>query len=414
MLRGTEDYIGIVGEEVIASIYKKASSLYNKRVININSTFLGGGVAEILSRFIPMMNDVGVDTDWGIVHGNPAFFDITKKFHNALQGGSINLSQIKKKIYLDINEEFAGYTYLNYDCVVIHDPQPLPLIKFYKKHQPWIWRCHIDLSEPNKELWNFLKGFMLKYDIIILSSEKFKKKELPVEQRVIQPAIDPLSLKNRELSQKDILKYVLKAGIPVDKPVVTQVSRMDPWKDPEGVLEVYNRIKEKVDCRLVYCYNLATDDPQGIEIYSKVRNKAKKLIEKGDVIFVIGNNDILVNAIQRFSTVIIQKSIKEGFGLSVTEALWKAKPVVASNVGGIPYQIKDGLTGFLVDPYDVEGTADKVVRLLQDPSLAREIGKKAKEHVRKNFLITRLISDHLDLITDILNTNSGGFFKWRK
>ncbi|MEA3560583.1 MAG: glycosyltransferase, partial [Candidatus Omnitrophota bacterium] len=321
---------------------------------------------------------------------------------------------IKKKIYLDINEEFAGYTYLNYDCVVIHDPQPLPLIKFYKKHQPWIWRCHIDLSEPNKELWNFLKGFMLKYDVIILSSEKFKKKELPVEQRVIQPAIDPLSLKNRELSQKDILKYVLKAGIPVDKPIVTQVSRMDPWKDPEGVLEVYNRIKEKVDCRLVYCYNLATDDPQGIEIYSKVRNKAKKLIEKGDVIFVIGNNDILVNAIQRFSTVIIQKSIKEGFGLSVTEALWKAKPVVASNAGGIPCQIKDGLTGFLVDPYDIKGTADKIIKLLQDPSLAREVGKKAKEHVRKNFLITRLISDHLDLITDILNANSGGFFKWRK
>ena len=402
MLRSTEDYIEIVGDEIISSIYKKASKLYNRRVININSTFLGGGVAEILSRFVPMMNDVGADTDWGIVHGNPAFFEVTKKFHNALQGGSINLSQIKKKLYLDINEEFAGYTYLNYDCIMVHDPQPLPLIKFYKKHQPWVWRCHIDLSEPNEELWDFLKKFMLKYDVIVVSSEKFKKKQLPVEQRVIQPAIDPLSLKNRELSERDILKYIKKAGIPTDKPVITQVSRMDPWKDPEGVLEVYNQVREKVDCRLLYCYNMAADDPQGVEIYSRVRRKANKLVEKGDVMFVIGNNDILVNAVQRFSSVIIQKSIKEGFGLSVTEALWKGKPVVASNVGGIPYQIKDNLTGFLVDPDDTEKIAEKIIKLLQDPGLAREMGKKAREHVRKNFLITRLVSDHLDLLTDIL------------
>jgi trehalose synthase len=402
MLRSTEDYIGIVGDEVISSIYKKARRLYNKRIININSTFLGGGVAEILSRLVPMMNEVGADVDWGIVHGNPAFFEITKKFHNALQGSSINLSQIKKKIYLDINEEFAGYTYLNYDCIIVHDPQPLPLIKFYKKHQPWIWRCHIDLSEPHKELWNFLKGFMLKYDIIIVSSEKFKKRQLPVEQRIIHPAIDPLSLKNRELSQKDILKYIRKAEIPTDKPLITQVARMDPWKDPDGALEVYNHVREKVDCRLLYCYNLAADDPQGIEVYSRVRRKANKLVERGDVIFVVGNNDVLVNAIQRFSTIIIQKSTKEGFGLSVAEALWKAKPVVASNVGGLSVQIKDGLTGFLVNPYDIKGAANRVIRLLQNPSLAQEIGRQAKENVRKNFLITRLISDYLDLITDVL------------
>jgi trehalose synthase len=402
MLRNIEDYAEIVGDKVISSIYKKASKLYKKHIININSTFLGGGVAEILSRLVPLMNEIGTDTDWGIIHGNPAFYDTTKKFHNALQGGAINFTQMKKKLYLDINREFAGYTHLNYDCVIIHDPQPLPLIKFYIKHQPWIWRCHIDLSDPNKELWDFLKGIILRYDMVIVSNEKYKKKDLPVEQKVICPAIDPLSLKNRELSEKDILKYVKKARIPTDKPLITQVSRMDLWKDPEGVLEVYNYVKEKMDCRLLYCYNLAADDPQGMEIYSKIHQKAKKLIEKRDILFVAGNNDILVNAIQRFSTVILQKSKKEGFGLTVTEAMWKNKPVVAGNVGGIRVQIKDGENGFLAEPGDYKGCADRVIELLKKPALAREIGKKANESVKKKFLITRLLSDYLDLISDIV------------
>lgn len=402
MLQSIEDYVEVVGDKIISSIYKKASKLYKKHIINVNSTFLGGGVAEILSRLIPLMNEIGADTDWGIIHGNSAFYDTTKKFHNALQGGSINLTQMKKKLYLDVNQEFAGYTHLDYDCVIVHDPQPLPLIKSYIKHQPWIWRCHIDLSDPNKELWNFLKRIILRYDMVIVSNEKYKKKDLPVEQRVIYPAIDPLSLKNRELSEKDILKYIKKARIPTDKPVITQVSRMDSWKDPEGVLEAYNYVREKVNCRLLYCYNLATDDPEGMEIYSRMHRKAKKLIEKGDVLFVVGNNDILVNAIQRFSTIILQKSTKEGFGLTVTEALWKSKPVVAGNVGGIPVQIKDGENGFLVDPHDYKGCADRVIELLKNPALAQELGKKAKESVRKKFLITRLLSDYMDIIFDIL------------
>ena len=402
MLRAMEDYIEIVGDKIISTIYKKASKLYDKHIINLNSTFQGGGVAEMLSRLVPMMNHIGVHTGWRILHGNPAFFGITKKFHNALQGGSINLSQMKKNLYLEINQEFAIYTHIDHACVILHDPQPIPLIKFCRKHQPWIWRCHIDLSDPHKELWNFLKGFLLRYDMVIFSSEKYKKDDLPIEQRIIHPAIDPLSLKNRELSEKDILKYIKKARIPTDKPVITQVSRMDPWKDPEGVLDVYNLVKEKVDCRLLYCYNLAQDDPQGMEIYTRLYRKAKNLVEKGDVIFVVGNNDILVNAIQRFSTVIIQKSTKEGFSLTTTEALWKEKPVVGTNVGGIPLQIIDGETGFLVNPDDIKGCADKVIKFLKNPSLSKEIGKKAKEHVRKNFLITRLLLDHLDLLTDVL------------
>jgi len=397
-----EDYIEVVGDKIISAIYKKASKLYGKHIININSTFQGGGVAEILSRLVPMMNYVGVDTGWRILHGNPAFFEVTKKFHNALQGGSINLSQMKKGLYLEINQEFSVYTHLGHNCVILHDPQPLPLIKYCHKSQPWIWRCHIDLSDPHKELWNFLKQFILRYDLVIFSSEDYKKKDLPVEQRVIYPAIDPLSLKNRELSKNDIAKYIKKAGIPTDKPLITQISRMDPWKDPEGVLDVYIYVKKKIDCRLLYCYNLATDDPEGMDIYARVHRKAKDLVANGDVIFVVGNNDILVNAIQRFSDVIVQKSTKEGFSLTVTEALWKGKPVVASNVGGIPIQIKDGENGFLVEPYDIKGCADRIIELLKKPSLSEKMGKKAKENVRKNFLTTRLLTDYLDLLLEML------------
>jgi len=402
VIRRLEEYIDIVGENVIFSIYQKAKKLYKKRVCNINATFMGGGVAEILGRLVPMMNEAGIDAEWRTIHGSPAFFDVTKKFHNALQSGKINLSAQKKNLYLDVNEEYSKFTHLNYDCMVVHDPQPLPLINYYRKVQPWIWRCHIDISDPNEELWEFLKKYLLKYDIVIVSSEKYKKSGLPVEQRIIHPAIDPLSLKNKELSEKDIKKYIEKADISTDKPVITQVSRMDPWKDPEGVLEVFNIVKEKVDCRLVFCYNLATDDPQGMEIYTKIRNKAKKLIEKGDVIFVLGNNDVLVNAVQRFSDVILQKSTREGFALTVTEALWKGKPVIAGNVGGIPVQIQDGETGFLVDPYNYADCADKVVKLLNDSKLALKIGQRAKEHVRKNFLTTRLLLDYMDLIYDVL------------
>jgi len=402
MLRGLENYIDIVGDQVISSIFKKASKLYDKHIIHLNSTFQGGGVAEMLSRLVPMMNNVGVSAGWRILHGNPAFFGVTKKFHNALQGGSINLSPMKKNLYMEVNQGFAAYTHIHHDCVILHDPQPLPLVKFCRKRQPWIWRCHIDLSNPHKELWKFLKTFLLRYDVAVLSSESYKKKDLPIEQRIIHPAIDPLSLKNKELSEKDILKYIKKSHIPVDKPIITQVSRMDPWKDPEGVLNIYNLVREKVDCRLLYCYNMASDDPQGMEIYTKLYRKARKLVEKGDVIFVVGNNDILVNAIQRFSAVIIQKSIKEGFSLTTTEALWKKKPVVASNVGGIPLQIIDGKTGFLLEPNDINGYAERIIEILKKPSFTKEIVENGKEHVRDNFLITRLLIDHLNLISEVL------------
>ncbi len=397
-----DDYRGIVGDRGISLIWRKAEELYKKRVLHINSTNHGGGVAEILNSLVPLMNNVSIGTDWRILNGKPNLFTVTKKLHNALQGNSVNLPPIKKQLYLEANQVFSTYCPIEQDCVIVHDPQPLPLIKFCKKRQPWVWRCHIDLTDPERNLWEFLKGFIVKYDMVIFSSEKYKKDDLPVEQRVIVPSIDPLSLKNKELSEKDISKYVRKAGIPNDKPVIAQVSRMDLWKDPEGLLEIFKRVKEKVDCRLVYCYDMALDDPEGIGIYSKVYRKAKKLRERGDVVFVVGNDQILVNAIQRVSTVVVQNSVREGFCLAVTEALWKGKPIVATNVGGIPIQIRDGEEGFLVEPHNKEQFAERIIEILKNPSLAKEMGDKGRERVRENFLITRLLSDYLDLLNDIM------------
>ena len=402
MGRSLEDYRGIVGDEVISLIYRKARRLYRKHILHINSTYQGGGVAEMLVSLVPLMNNIGIDTGWRILHGNPDFFTITKKFYNALQGGQINLSEMKKQLYIQANEDFSTYTHVDHDCVIIHDPQPLPLIKLYRKRQPWIWRCHVDLSNPHERLWDFLKNFILRYDMAIISSEKYKRKDLPVEQRIIYPAIDPLSSKNKEIDDEVISKYLKKFRIPRDKPLIIQISRFDKWKDPEGVIEVFKLVKEKVDCRLVLCGNMAMDDPEGWMIYEKVKRKAGRMIENKNIMLITSENNILVNALQRSSAVIIQKSVREGFGLTVTEALWKGKPVAASDVGGIPLQIKDGENGFLLEPDDIKGFSNRIIEILQNPGLAEEMGRKGKEIVRKNFLITRLLSDYLDLLKDIM------------
>jgi len=401
-MRRLEDYRGIVGDEVLHNIYKKARKLYGRHILHINSTYQGGGVAEMLHSLVPLMNDVGVDAGWRILYGNADFFTITKKFHDALQGKKIHLTKMKKDLYIQANEYFSLYTHIQHDCVVVHDPQPLPLISFYKRRQPWIWRCHVDLSSPAEDIWDFLKGFILKYDIVVVSNEKYKRSDLPVEQRVICPAIDPLSSKNKEISATTIAKALNKFGVPTDKPLVVQISRFDRWKDPEGVLDVFKLVREEVDCRLVLCGNMATDDPDGWVVYDKVRRKAKKLVDNGDVILITSENNILVNALQRSASVVVQKSLREGFGLVITEALWKGKPVVASNVGGIPLQIENGKTGFLVDPCDVEGFADRIVHVLREPDLARQMGERGREYVRERFLITRLLSDYLELL-DVLS-----------
>ena len=397
-----EHFRHIVPDETLAQIYARARGLYGKHIVHLNATYQGGGVAEILYSLVLLMNDVGVDAGWRILHGSQEFFEVTKGFHNALQGARLNLSERKKRIYLQVNENFSKFTHLDHDCVIVHDPQPLSLIRFYRKRQPWIWRCHIDLTDPHEELWDFLKGFLLKYDQMVVSNETYFKGDLPVDQRLMLPAINPLSQKNRDINSRTVVDYVEKAGIPTDKPVITQVSRLDPWKDPLGAIDVFKLVKGKVDCRLVFCYNVASDDPEGIQMFNKVKRKAGSLLDKKDILLIVGNNETLVNAIQRFSSVVIQKSTREGFCLSVTEALWKGTPVVASNVGGLPLQIEDARNGFLLEPSDTEGFADRIVHILKNPKEKENLGQQARETVRQKYLIPRLLSDYLWMLNAIM------------
>ncbi len=402
MMKRLHDYRYIVGDKVISDIYRHARKLYGKRIIHLNSTYSGGGVAEMLHNLAPLMNDAGVETDWRILRGTVDFFDVTKSFHNSLQSDDIELTDHIKNIYISTNEEYSVYAKIDHDCVFIHDPQPLPLIQFYAKRQPWVWRCHIDLSNPNPGLWDFLKGFILRYDYVIVSRDTYKKEDLPIEHKLFAPVIDPLSSKNIDLSQEEIDGVFKKFNIPTDKPLITQISRFDKWKDPLGVLEIYKKVRKQVDCRLVLCGSMASDDPEGLEIYETVKERAHEYLENGDVMLITLESNLLVNALQRQSKVIIQKSIREGFGLTVTEALWKGTPVVASNVGGIPIQVKDGETGFLVEPHDHDTTTDIIADLLKKPDKGRKIGERGREYVRDNFLITRLVIDYLELLKEIL------------
>ena len=400
--RTLEDHRPIVGDDVISGLYRRAASLRGKRVLHVNSTYQSGGVAEMIVSLVPLMNSIGIDTCWNILHGDDKFFAITKNFHNALQGQAVAFSGEEKDLYIRTNESFSGQMTIDHDLVVIHDPQPLPLIRFYRKSQPWVWRCHVDLSNPNPALWEFLKDFILDYDRMVISHENYRRRGMTMEQWICRPAIDPLSEKNRDLSGSEIAGLLAKYGVPTDKPLVTQISRFDKWKDPQGVVDVFCEVRKHVDCRLVLCGSMAPDDPEGWAIYRQVEDAVRPLIDAGDVILITAEDHLLVNALQRASAVIIQKSLREGFGLTVTEGLWKGRPVIASRVGGIPLQIEDGVTGFLLDPTDTEGFARRVRQILENPELGERLGRAGKEHVRQHFLITRLLSDYLDMLNEEL------------
>jgi len=309
-------YARIVGKPELDKIHAEAEKLSGKHITCINSTYQGGGVAEILNSLVPMFDQVGVDFGWRILHGTPDFFTITKKFHNGLQGSTINLSQRKKDIYYETNRRFSTFTHLDHDLVIIHDPQPLPLISFYKKAQPWIFRCHIDISEPNKEVWDYLKVFIQKYDHFVVSLPEYQKKDLNIPQSVIHPAIDPLTAKNKPVSENKISKYLDKFGINRKKPIISQVSRFDPWKDPIGVVKIFERVKKKMDCQLVLLGQFAIDDPEGHKILLSLEKKVDKSPFKEDIKLLVVDNAFLVNCLQRASSVVIQKSLKEGFGLT--------------------------------------------------------------------------------------------------
>lgn len=397
-----DDYRAVVGDAVIAEMYRLARRIYGAKVLHINSTYYGGGVAEMLMSLIPLLNEVGIEADWRTVRGEPEFFGITKSFHNGIQGASVSLDGDRLKVYEDVNQRFSRYCKIEHDLVVIHDPQPLPLINYYKKKQPWVWRCHVDLSHPDPNLWQYLRGFIIKYDQLVISHESYLQKDMTVDHRVLHPAIDPLTSKNAPLSQEAIDETLARCSVPTDKPLVTQISRFDKWKDPLSVLEGFKRVKERVDCRLILCGSMAPDDPEGMEIYESVRSAAGPLIDTRDVILLTIDDNLLVNALQRVSAVIVQKSLREGFGLTVSEALWKGTPVVATNVGGIPLQISDGHNGFLVEPNDLDAFVHRVVQLLKDRKTAAAMGAQGKDTVLRSFLITRYAMDHLRLIRDML------------
>ncbi len=374
-----EDYEPLVGAEVIQRIRDKAAKLKGLHVANFNSTYYGGGVAEMLSSLTLLMNSLGLRTEWRVIQGTADFFSITKKMHNALQGGKIDLSSIKKEIFEQVIYENSIRNFLDHDFIIVHDPQPLPLIEHYEKKRPWIWRCHLDLSQPDEETWKYLRRWVDNYDAVVLSCKEFAQ-EMKPPQRVMMPAIDPFTIKNRHLSDKEIDGRLAHYEIPTDLPLVVQISRFDPWKDPKGVVEAFKLARKQIDARLVLLGNFATGDERILILTS-------------------GDDTALVNALQTRAAVVLQKSLREGFGLTVAEAMWKGTPVIGGNVGGIRYQIEDGVNGFLVS--SVEETAKRIVELVNDKELRDQMGRKARETVRKNFLLTRYLEQYLDLFGEL-------------
>jgi trehalose synthase len=381
-----------VGRSTIEELRLLAAGLSGKVIQNINSTFVGGGVAEILTRMIPLLAQIGVDARWNIIKGNTEFFQVTKKFHNALHGRHVDISPADFKIFEEVSRQNMKEMELAGDVIFVHDPQPAALVNRKKEiGKKWVWRCHIDVSSPNQDVWNFLEPLIVQYDSAVFSAPSFSR-QLPIRQFLISPSIDPLSDKNKELPPQTIDAVLAKYGIPNDKPIITQVSRFDYLKDPVGVIQAFQLVRRSVDCRLVFAGGTASDDPESDKVLSEVREKAENNPDI-HILLIPPGSDIEINALQRASTIIVQKSLGEGFGLTVSEALWKAKPVVASAVGGIPLQVKNKFTGLL--SYGIEGTAYDIKQLLTNPQYAAWLGNNGREHVRYNFLITRHLKDYL-------------------
>lgn len=393
-----DDYIPIAGQRAVDDLRFLADKLKGRRIQHVNSTAVGGGVAEILSRMIPLLNEIGVDTFWNVIKGGDKFFEVTKKFHNALHGKKEDIAAADLELFAENGSKNAAEMDLSSDIMYIHDPQPITLVD-RKSGNKWIWRCHVDVSNPDRRIWEFLEQYVKKYDASVFSAPGFAQ-VLNIRQYLITPSIDPLSDKNRELPEEAVNAAMERLGIPRDKPVVTQISRFDRLKDPVGVIKAYRLVRKYVDCRLVLAGGGASDDPEGVAVLSEAREAAGA--DPDIHILLLPQDDLLVNALQRGSDVIVQKSLREGFGLTVAEALWKGKPVVASNVGGIPLQITHKYSGMLT--YSVEGTAFAVKQLLNHPAYARRLGENGRAHIRNNYLLTRHMKEYLLLFLSLYHT----------
>lgn len=396
--RYLEDYKDVCPAGTLDLIWSLAERLKGISLLHVNSTRMGGGVSEILLRLIPMFQELGIHARWEVMTGTPLFFAATKCMHNALQGdGQFPTAEMLEE-YRAVNRKNMEATNLDADVTVIHDPQPSFYIEKKPDRAKWLWRCHIDVSRPQRKVWHFLKDYVSRYDAAIFSLPSFAQR-LKIPQFLIYPSIDPLSDKNKELSPEQIAVVREEYHLPADRPILLQVSRFDKFKDPLGVIQAYKMVKNTTDCCLVLAGGGATDDPEGAEVLAKVRSEA----EADKDIFVLDlppDANVTINALQRLAHVVIQKSVKEGFGLTVAEAMWKGKPVIGGAVGGITTQIVYGLTGYTVN--SVEGCAYRIRYLLSNTEIAKSLGENAREYTRTNFLITRHLIDYLSLVTLLL------------
>lgn len=397
-MAGLKDYEPIVGKDVIDELALLAEKAKGFVVQNVNSTAVGGGVAEILNRMVPLLQELGVQARWDVIKGGEKFYKVTKKFHNALHGKAEDITADDFTTFLETAEMNCRSMELTGNILFIHDPQPIGLVNRKNELQcKWIWRCHIDVSNPDERVWSFLRPFIDRYDASVFSAPPFSQ-ELPIHQYLISPSIDPLSDKNKELPQATIDSVLNRFNIDAEKPIVTQVSRFDYLKDPLGVIEAFEMVQRHIDCQLILAGGEATDDPESTEVLAKVRDRAagNKDIH---VLAIPSGSDIEINAIQRASAVVVQKSIKEGFGLTVSEALWKGRPVVASAVGGITLQVAHKYSGLLC--HSIEGASYSIKQLLQSPEYAKRLGRNGQEHIRQNFLLTRHLRDYLLLFLSL-------------
>jgi trehalose synthase len=395
------DYRHLIGRSLVEEIQTLSEPLRGKRVLHLSATAMGGGVSEILYALVPLMRDAGLECDWQIILGREEFFNVTKMLHNALQGNPQGLSAEDWEIFDRYNKLNAGELDGEYDYVIVHDPQPAAMRGYLPDRAgSWIWRCHIDLSTPNPEVIERMVPMVEPYDCKVFHLRDYVPPGVDGKVEILPPAIDPLSPKNMALSPEDAAFVCDQFGVDVDRPLMCQVSRFDPWKDPLGVIDAYRQVKQEVeDVQLALVGSMATDDPEGWDFFQQTHEHAA-----GDEDIKILNNlnnvgAIEVNAFQSQADVVLQKSIREGFGLTVSEALWKARPTIAGNVGGIPLQIQDGTTGYLVNSPDEAARA--CIKALSDPELGKRLGRAGKEYVRTHFLMPRLLRDWLRIFTDL-------------
>jgi len=393
------------GHEALEELRRLASPLRDTRVLHLNATPYGGGVAEILRSEVPLLRELGLRADWKLITGDDAFFSVTKTIHNGLQGAQDDLTPAQRATYLANSQHNAHLLDEDYDLVVVHDPQPLAVLEYHGRGRArWVWRCHIDTSAAYKPVWDFVRPFTAHYDAAVFTMSTFVPPDMPVAHvAIIPPAIDPCSPKNLDIAA-DLARSLLEwSGAELDRPLITQVSRFAPGKDPLGVIAAYRLIRAEVaGLQLALVGSMALDDPEGWTIYRQIQDAIKDDDDIHLFTNLNGVGNVEVNAFQRLSRVIIQKSLREGFGLVVSEALWKGTPVVAGRAGGIPLQLADGQGGFLVD--SIEACAERTLWLLQHPAEARTLGAAGRERVRQQFLLTRLIADELRLYSSLLAT----------